>query len=140
MLSNPANVLVLAAYFDIEAFHVCHSIPDAVGYAIRTPAGLIVHSGDFKFDYTPAWGNPPDFGKLAQLGGEGVLLAMSDSTNAAKPGFTPSEKTVTDGLDRAFAEAEGRVIIATFRFPDFAGSANFRCGGQTQALGCDRWP
>lgn len=104
----------IGGLFDVEAFHVCHSIPDAVGFAIRTPVGLIVHSGDFKFDYTPAWGAPPDFGKLAQLGAEGVYCLMSDSTNAMNPGFTPSEKTVTEGLDRVFAEARGRIIVATF--------------------------
>lgn len=104
----------IGGLFDVEAFHVCHSIPDAVGFAIRTPVGLIVHSGDFKFDYTPAWGAPPDFGKLAQLGAEGVYCLMSDSTNAMNPGFTPSEKTVTEGLDKVFAEAKGRIIVATF--------------------------
>jgi ribonuclease J len=111
---KPGESFVLGGLFEVEPFHVCHSIPDAVGYAIRTPAGLIVHSGDFKFDYTPAWGQPPDFGKLAQLGSEGVLLLLSDSTNAANPGFTPSETTVTIGLDEVFREAEGRIIIATF--------------------------
>jgi ribonuclease J len=111
---NPGEQFNIGGLFDIEAFHVCHSIPDAVGFAIRTPAGLIVHSGDFKFDYTPAWGPPPDFGKLAQLGSEGVLLLMADSTNAANPGFTPSEKTVTEGLAQVFREAAGRIIIATF--------------------------
>ncbi len=104
----------IGGLFEIEAFHVCHSIPDAVGFAIRTPVGLIIHSGDFKFDYTPAWGPPPDFAKLAQFGGEDVLLLMSDSTNATNPGFTPSERTVTDGLDQVFAEAPGRIILATF--------------------------
>ena len=111
---KPGERFNVGGLFEIEAFHVCHSIPDAVGYAIRTPAGLIVHSGDFKFDYTPAWGDPPDFGKLAQLGQEGVLLLMSDSTNAANPGFTPSEKTVEKGLAQVFREAPGRIIIATF--------------------------
>lgn len=104
----------LGGLFEIEAFHVCHSIPDAVGFAIRTPAGMVVHSGDFKFDYTPAWGDPPDFGKLAQLGNEGVLLLLSDSTNATVPGFTPSEKTVTAGMEQVFATAKGRIILATF--------------------------
>jgi ribonuclease J len=111
---KPGERFNIGGLFEIEAFHVCHSIPDAVGYAIRTPAGLIVHSGDFKFDYTPAWGDPPDFGKLAQLGQEGVLLLMSDSTNAANPGFTRSEKTVQGGLREVFREAPGRIIIATF--------------------------
>ena len=111
---EPNKPFNLGGLFEIEAFHVCHSIPDAVGFAIRTPAGVIVHSGDFKFDYTPAWGSPPDFGKLAQLGEEKVLLLMSDSTNAVNPGFTPSEKTVDEGLDQVFREASGRIIIATF--------------------------
>lgn len=111
---KPGERFSVGGLFEIEAFHVCHSIPDAVGFAIRTPAGLIVHSGDFKFDYTPAWGPPPDFGKLAALGAEGVLCLLSDSTNAVKPGFTPSEKTVTDGLNQVFAEAQGRIIVATF--------------------------
>ena len=104
----------IGGVFSVEFFHVCHSIPDSVGLAIRTPAGLIVHSGDFKFDYTPTWGAPPDFGALARFGAEGVLLLMADSTNADNPGFTPSEKTVDEGLNKVFREAEGRVIIATF--------------------------
>ncbi len=104
----------LGGLFDIEFFHVCHSIPDAVGLAIRTPVGLIVHTGDFKFDYTPTWGDSPDFGALARFGAEGVLVLLADSTNADNPGFTPSEKTVDEGLDKVFREAEGRVIIGTF--------------------------
>jgi ribonuclease J len=104
----------LGGLFDVEFFHVCHSIPDAVGLAVRTPAGLIVHTGDFKFDYTPAWGNPPDFAALARLGGEGVLVLLSDSTNADNPGFTLSEKIVEDGLNKVFREAKGRIIVATF--------------------------
>ncbi|MBE7468328.1 MAG: ribonuclease J [Anaerolineae bacterium] len=111
---SPGERLVLGGLFEVEFFHVCHSIPDAVGLAIRTPVGLIVHSGDFKFDHTPTWGLPPDFGMLARLGSEGVLLLMADSTNADTPGFTPSEKTVDEGLDRVFREAKGRVILATF--------------------------
>lgn len=111
---SPGERLVLGGLFEVEFFHVCHSIPDAVGLAIRTPVGLIVHSGDFKFDHTPSWGLPPDFGMLARLGSEGVLLLMADSTNADTPGFTPSEKTVDEGLDKVFREAKGRVILATF--------------------------
>jgi ribonuclease J len=104
----------IGGLFDVEFFHVCHSIPDAVGLAIRTPVGLIVHTGDFKFDYTPTWGDPPDFGALARFGAEGVLALLADSTNADNPGFTPSERTVDEGLDKAFREAKGRIIIATF--------------------------
>jgi ribonuclease J len=121
-LANQANLNIITAgdrkslggLFDVEFFHVCHSIPDAVGLAIRTPAGLIIHTGDFKFDYTPAWGEPPDFGALARFGHEGVLVLLSDSTNADNPGFTPSEKTVDEGLNKVFREARGRVILATF--------------------------
>jgi len=100
--------------FRIEFFHVCHSIPDGVGLAIETPVGLVVHSGDFKFDYTPVDGKPPDFAKLAELGGRGVLVLMSDSTNAEQPGATPSERAIDDALDKVFQSAEGRIIIGTF--------------------------
>ena len=111
---KPGERHVLGGLLDVEFFHVCHSIPDAVGLAVRTPAGLIVHTGDFKFDYTPAWGEPPDFGALARFGAEGTLVLLSDSTNADNPGFTPSEKTVDEGLNKVFREARGRVILATF--------------------------
>lgn len=110
----PGERLSLGGLFEVEFFHVCHSIPDAVGLAIRTPAGLLVHTGDFKFDHTPTWGPPPDFGALARFGAEGVLVLLSDSTNADNPGFTPSEKTVDEGLDKVFREAKGRIILATF--------------------------
>ncbi len=111
---QPGERHTLGGLFDVEFFHVCHSVPDAVGLAIRTPAGLIVHTGDFKFDHTPSWGEPPDFGALARFGSEGVLALLSDSTNADRPGFTPSERTVDEGLDKAFREAEGRIIVTTF--------------------------
>lgn len=104
----------IGGLFEVEFFHVCHSIPDAVGLAINTPAGLVVHTGDFKFDYTPTWGEPPNFGALARFGDQGTLALLSDSTNADNPGFTPSERTVDEGLDKVFREAEGRIIIATF--------------------------
>jgi len=100
--------------FKIEFFPVCHSIPDAVGLIIHTPVGIVVHSGDFKLDYTPASGNPTDLSRLAQLGAEGVLLLLSDSTYAELPGYTPSERLVGESLTRIMAEAPGRVIIATF--------------------------
>ncbi|MCB0164131.1 MAG: ribonuclease J [Anaerolineae bacterium] len=111
---KPGDRISMGGLFEVEFFHVCHSIPDAVGLAIRTPVGLIVHTGDFKFDYTPTWGDPPDFGALARFGAEGTLVLLADSTNADNPGFTPSEKTVDEGLDKVFREAEGRVIVATF--------------------------
>jgi ribonuclease J len=100
--------------FRIEFFHVCHSIPDGVGLAVETPVGLVVHSGDFKFDYTPVDGKPPDFAKLAELGGRGVLALLSDSTNAEQAGFTPSERAIDGAFDQVFQRAEGRIIVGTF--------------------------
>ena len=100
--------------FDVEFFHVCHSIPDGVGLGITTPAGLVVHSGDFKFDHTPVDGRPTDFAKLAELGGRGVLALFSDSTNADKPGWTPSETVIDSAFDAVFHEASGRILIGTF--------------------------
>ena len=100
--------------FQAEFFRVCHSIPDAMGIAVRTPLGMVVHTGDFKIDHTPADGNPTELGKLAELASEGVLLLCSDSTYAEVPGYTLSERVVGDALERVIAEAPGRVMIATF--------------------------
>ena len=100
--------------FGIEFFHVCHSIPDGVGLGISTPAGLVVHSGDFKFDHTPVDGWPTDYSKLAEFAGRGVLALLSDSTNADKAGWTPSEAVIDPAFDMVLREAPGRVIIATF--------------------------
>jgi ribonuclease J len=100
--------------FRVEYFHVAHSIPDGVGLGITTPAGLIVHSGDYKFDQTPIDGWPTDYGKLAELGDRGVLALMADSTNADKPGWTPSETVIDAALDAVFREAKGRIFAASF--------------------------
>jgi ribonuclease J len=99
--------------FKVEFFHVCHSIPDGVGLGIDTPEGLIIHSGDFKFDHTPVDSWPTDFAKLGEFSGRGVLL-MSDSTNADKRGWTPSERVIEPALDQVFRTAPGRIIVATF--------------------------
>jgi len=110
---SPGSETILGK-FRIEPFHVCHSIPDAIGLIIRTPVGTIIHSGDFKLDYTPVDGKPTELSRLAQLGAQGILLLLSDSTYAELPGYTPSERVVGETLDRVIAEAPGRVIIATF--------------------------
>jgi len=100
--------------FGVEFFHVCHSIPDSVGLGINTPAGLIVHSGDFKFDHTPVDGWPTDYAKLAEFSGRGVLALLSDSTNADNVGWTPSEAVIDPAFDVVFREAPGRILVATF--------------------------
>ena len=100
--------------FEIETFHVCHSIPDGVGLGITTPVGLIVHSSDFKFDHTPVDGWPPDFAKLAEFSQRSVLALLSDSTNADNPGWTPSESVIDAAFEEVFRQATGRIIVATF--------------------------
>ena len=100
--------------FTIEPFHVAHSIPDCVGFGITTPVGLIVHTGDYKFDHTPIDGWPPDFAKLAEFSQRGVLALLADSTNADRPGWTESETELAAVFEEVFGEAPGRIIIATF--------------------------
>ncbi|MBI2863732.1 MAG: ribonuclease J [Chloroflexi bacterium] len=110
---QPGDQLAIGSLY-VEFFRVNHSIPDSVGVAVRTPAGTIVHSGDFKFDHTPVDNKLTDFAKLAQLGSQGVLLLLSDSTYVENLGYTPSEQAVSTALDRIMGEAPGRVIVATF--------------------------
>ena len=100
--------------FTAEFFRVSHSIPDAMGIAIDTPLGPVIHTGDFKIDHTPVDNHSVDYIKLAQLSSEGVFLLFSDSTYAEVPGYTPSEKVVGETLNRVIGEADGRVIVATF--------------------------
>jgi ribonuclease J len=90
LLTYAAGDVVGIGPFTIEPYHVCHSIPDSVGLGITTPVGLVVHSGDFKFDHTPVDGWPTDQAKLAEFSSRGVLVLLSDSTNADQPGSTPS--------------------------------------------------
>ena len=110
----PPGGTVALGKFKVKPFSVCHSIPDSIGLIIHTPVGTVVHSGDFKLDYTPVNGKPTDLSQLAQLGAQGVLLLLSDSTYAELPGYTPSERIVGETLDHIMAEAPGRVIITTF--------------------------
>lgn len=119
--SSTKTVLVRAG--DVKSFgaikaefiNVNHSIPDAIGIALHTPAGIVVHTGDFKVDYTPINSNVIDLPRFAQLGNEGVLVLMMDSTNAERAGYTPSESTVGDSFNKLFASADNkRIIVATF--------------------------
>ena len=110
---TPDDVLQLGC-FTVEFFHVCHSIPDAVGVAVTTPVGLVIHASDYKFDQQPVDGKLTDVAKLRALGDRGVLLLLSDSTNADTEGFTPSEQRVTEALEGIMDAAAGRVIVATF--------------------------
>lgn len=103
-----------AGPFRVEAIQVTHSIVDALGLAIRTPAGTLIHTGDFKIDHTPVDGKRTDLARFAAYGEEGVLALMSDSTNALVPGHGPSEKTVGSALSNIFANATGRIIATTF--------------------------
>ena len=100
--------------FRAEFFRVCHSIPDAMGIALETPLGTVVHTGDFKIDHTPADGKATDFSSLAQLTANGVLLLLSDSTYAESEGYTESEQVVGEALEHVIVGAEGRVLVATF--------------------------
>jgi len=105
---------VRAGVFKLEFMRVNHSIPDAIGMAIHTPVGLIVHTGDFKIDQTPVDGQVMELNRFAEYGDRGVLLMMADSTNAERPGYTQSEKFVGETFDNEFRYAKNRIIVATF--------------------------
>lgn len=100
--------------FSLESFHVCHSIPDCVGYGINTPYGIVVHTGDYKFDNTPVHGRKTDYARLAGFAQRGVALLLADSTNADKAGWTASEAVIDAALDKVFRKSRGRIMVATF--------------------------
>lgn len=110
---NPGDTFIMGN-LKVEAIKNTHSIADACSIAIHTPLGVVIHTGDFKVDYTPIDGKVMDFARLAELGKQGVLLLMSDSTNVERPGYTMSERTVGETFDRIFADADSRIIVATF--------------------------
>ncbi len=110
---TPGDIISLGC-FTVETIHTTHSVADALCLSIDTPVGKVFHTGDFKIDYTPADGEPIDFGRLAAIGNEGVLLMMGDSTNAEQKGYTPSEKTVGVALGNIFRGNPHRIIISTF--------------------------
>ncbi len=109
-----AGEKIRAGCFEVEAIHVNHSIADAFAFAIDTPAGMCIHSGDFKIDYTPIHGKPIDLRRFAALGEKGVLLFMCESTNIEREGFSSSEKTVGEAFSKHFEKAKGRILVATF--------------------------
>jgi len=109
-----AGEMVQIGPFQVEFFHVCHSIPDTVGLGITSPGGLVVHMSDYKFDHTPVDGWPTDYAKLAEFAQRGVDLLLADSTNAGRPGWTPSEMVIGPALDKVFESAPGRIIVASF--------------------------
>ncbi len=100
--------------FSVEFISSCHSIPDAVMLAIHTPVGTVIHTGDFKIDYTPIDGKKMDLGRIAELGNKGILALMSDSTNAERKGFTMSESSVGEVIDKLFINCTKRIVVATF--------------------------
>ncbi|MBR0126981.1 MAG: ribonuclease J [Firmicutes bacterium] len=111
---QPGKSFRVGRHFNIEPLRITHSIADSVCYNIKTPAGRIFHTGDFKIDYTPVDGNPIDFARLAQIGSEGVDLMLADSTNVIREGYTQSEKVVGETLESIFRRSNKRIIIATF--------------------------
>ena len=108
------DTVQVGSYFTVDTFHVCHSIPDGIGLGIQTPVGLVIHSGDYKFDHTPVDGWPSDYSKIAELSQKGVLALLADSTNSERAGWTPSEKVIDGAFDKVFREAKERIIIASF--------------------------
>ena len=111
---NAGDKIKIGKHFEIETVRATHSIADAISLAITTPVGVVFHTGDFKIDYTPIDGDPMDLNKLAEIGRKGVLLMLSDSTNAVRPGFTASERVVGETLGDIFKTIKSRIIIATF--------------------------
>lgn len=111
---NPGETIRLGKHFKVEFIQSSHSIPDSVMLAIHTPVGTVLHTGDFKVDYTPMDGKLMDFGRLAELGNKGVLALMSDSTNAERKGFTMSESTVGEVFEKLFTNCTKRIVVATF--------------------------
>jgi ribonuclease J len=103
-----------AGPFSVELIHMTHSIPDAVAVALSTELGTVLVTGDYKFDQTPVDGSPADVSRLAELGREGLLLLCGDSTNADRPGFSPSERTIGPHLEEVFARADGRIVVTSF--------------------------
>ncbi|MBU5440216.1 ribonuclease J [Tissierella sp. MSJ-40] len=112
-IAKPKDIIKLGC-FEVELIKTSHSIPDSVGLAIHTPVGVIVHTGDFKIDFTPINDDVIDLHRFAEIGSKGVLALLADSTNVERPGYTMSEKTVGDTFNNIFSKAAERIIVATF--------------------------
>ena len=108
------SILQLGRNFRVEFLRLNHSIPDTFAVIIHTPIGTVIHTGDFKIDYSPVNDKPADLNRIAQIGGKGILLLMSDSTDSGKPGYQVSESSIGDEIDKIFEKLEGRIIIGTF--------------------------
>ncbi len=111
---DPADGPFEVGPFSVELVRMAHSIPDAVAVVLTTSAGTVVHTGDYKIDHTPVDGFRTDVGRLAEIGNRGVDLMLGDSTNAERPGFTPSERTVGEAFRTIIPQREGRILIASF--------------------------
>ncbi len=111
---NETSKLQLGKFFRVETLRVNHSIPDCFAVIVHTPLGAIIHTGDFKIDYSPVNDKPADLNRIAQIGGQGVLLLMSDSTDSTHPGYQISESSIGDEMSKIFEKLEGRIIIGTF--------------------------
>ena len=111
---DETSVLQLGKNFRIEFLRLNHSIPDTFAVILHTPIGIVIHTGDFKIDYSPVNDKPADLNRIAQIGGKGIMLLMSDSTDSSKPGYQVSESSIGDEIDKIFEKLEGRIIIGTF--------------------------
>ncbi|MCU0679428.1 MAG: ribonuclease J [Planctomycetes bacterium] len=111
---NETTRLQLGRSFQVEFLRLNHSIPDSFAVIIHTPLGLVIHTGDFKIDYSPVNDKPADLNRIARIGGQGILLLMADSTDSTEPGYQISESAIGDEIDRLFEKIDGRIIIGTF--------------------------
>lgn len=111
---DESSKIQLGKYFNVEFLRVNHSIPDCFAIIVHTPVGTMIHTGDFKIDYSPVNDKPADLNRIAQIGGEGILLLMADSTDSTHPGYQISESSIGDEMGRLFEKIEGRIIIGTF--------------------------
>ena len=124
----------------VSFFRVSHSIPDCLGIVFHTPEGNVVHTGDFKFDLTPVNNQHSDIHKMAEIGQQGVLVLISESTNAERKGLTPSEQMIGDHMDEAFMKADGKIFISTFASNVNRVQQVVACCHQNKSKARSSWP